>query len=365
MSAIETTPVIVISGVAEAPMAAASVALQWDVPTAVAVRHEIDPDRERLIRTVSDADGLIERIEIDVEHACVSCAIREDVVPTLERLAASGRWQAIIAQLPLTADATQVCRVLGYQPAAAPHLRIAATIVALEGGSVHDDLLGDDLLTERPLPVRDDDPRGVAETASAMVEYADVVLAHDADAAASELVRAIARPDARLLSSVAELDAEQLLVGIHRHHHTEDWVQVVRREPLPHAGDGRAWVLDFRSERPFHPDRLQQRIELLGRGSRRSRGCFWLPSRPTQVCQWDGAGGMVSIGHADNWDAGGPLTRIVVVGVDDERDRVAEAFESCLLTDAEFAERGAYWEVGSDGLEPWLGPVRSPLAEWS
>ena len=54
-----------------------------------------------------------------------------------------------------------------------------------------------------------------------------------------------------------------------------------------------------------------------------------------------------------------------MVGVGDERDRVAEAFESCLLTDAELAERGAYWEVGSDGLEPWLGPVRSPLAEWS
>lgn len=233
MSAIETTPVIVISGVDEPPMAAVSIALQWDLPTAVAVRHEIDPDRERLIRTVSDSDGLIERIEIDVEHACISCAIREDVVPTLERLAASGRWQAIIAQLPLTADATQVCRVLGYQPAAAPHLRIAATVVALEGGSVHDDLLGDDLLTERELPVRDDDPRGVAETASAMVEYADVVVAYEADAAASDLIRAIARPDARLLSSVAELDAEQLLAGIHRHHHTEDWVQVVRREELP------------------------------------------------------------------------------------------------------------------------------------
>lgn len=132
---------------------------------------------------------------------------------------------------------------------------------------------------------------------------------------------------------------------------------MVRREPLPAMDGSRAWVLDFRSDRPFHPVRLQERIELLGRGRRHSGGCFWLPSRPTQVCQWDGAGGMVSIGRTDQWEAGEPLTRIVVVGVDDERERVARAFESCLLTDAELAERGRYWEVGSDGLEPWLGPV--------
>jgi len=147
--------------------------------------------------------------------------------------------------------------------------------------------------------------------------------------------------------------------GIHRHDHNEDWVQVVRRDPLPAHAAPVAWVLDFRSERPFHPQRLQDRIEALGRGNRRSRGCFWLPSRPAQVCQWDGAGGMVSIGPAEHWDEAGPLTRIVVVGVDDGRDELASAFESCLLTDVEMAERGPYWEVSSDGLEPWLGPVRS------
>ena len=160
----DRVPVVLVSGIADAPMSTVTAALQWDLPTAVAVRHEIDPAREVLIRTVSDADGLIDRVEIDVAHACVSCAIREDVVPTLERLAATGTWEAIIAHLPVSAEATQVCRVLGYQPDAAPHLRIAAALVALEGSTLRTDLLGDDLLVERGLPVRDDDLRGVAET---------------------------------------------------------------------------------------------------------------------------------------------------------------------------------------------------------
>ncbi|MFT4295079.1 MAG: GTP-binding protein [Micropruina sp.] len=365
MSGIGRVPVILVGGVADGAMSAVTVGLQWDLPSAVVVRHEIDPAREVLIRTVSDADGLIERVELDVEHACVSCAIREDVVPTLERLAACGSWGAVIAQLPVTAEATQVCRVIGYQPDAAPHLRIAATVAALDSDTARDDLFGADLLVERELPVREDDLRGVAETASAMVEYADLIVAHGLGADTRELIAAIARPDAAIVGSTAEVDGAELLAGIHQHDHSEDWVQIVRREPLPDQGGESWWRLDLRSDRPFHPDRLQEHIERLGRGRHRSRGCFWLPSRPTQICQWDGAGGMVSIGPADHWDHAGPLTRIVVVGIDGNRDALVEAFRCCLLTDAELAERGPYWEVGHDGLEPWLGPVRGLPARWS
>lgn len=351
-------PVILISGVDADPMIQATISMQLDLPSAVVVRHELDPDRELLIRTVSDANGVIEHLEIDVEHACTSCATREDVVPTLERLAASGRWGAIIAQLPVTAEPMQVCRLISFSPQSAPHVRIAATLVALDGSSVHSDLIGDDLLVERGLPVRDDDERGVGETASAMVEYADVVAAIGEPSTADwELLRALARPGAQLTNSCAELDASALAAGVHDHEAAEEWVAVVRRAPLPRSGGEDAWVLDINSDRPFHPDRLQQTIVLLGRGERRSRGCFWLPSRPTQVCQWDGAGGMVSIGPADRWDGTGPLTRIVVVGVDEGRDQLAEAFAACLLTDDELAERGRYWELDSDGFEPWLGPI--------
>jgi G3E family GTPase len=353
-------PVILVSGVAAEPMGAATIGLQWDLPAAVVVRHELNVEGEVLIRTVSDVSGVVERVEIDVDHACVSCAIREDIIPTLERLAATAKWGAIIAQLPVTAEPTQVCRVIGYSPRSAPHVRVAATVVALEGGSVCDDLLGDDLLVERDLPVREDDERGVGETASAMVEYADVVAVFGGhDEPAWEVLHSLARPGAQLTNSIGDVDAEALLAGVHRHADSEQWVAVVRRDELPRASGGSAWMLDFRSDRPFHPERLQSNIEALGRGARRSRGCFWLPSRPSQICQWDGAGGMVSIGVSDHWERDAPLTRIVVVGVDDGRDDLAKAFDACLLTDAELAERGRYWEVDGDGLEPWLGPVRS------
>ena len=354
---VSQTPVILISGIDAEPMTALTIALQWDLPDAVVVHHDVDIDAEILIRTVSDQRGLIQRREISLAHACVSCAIRGDVVPTLERLAAKGRWGAIIAQLPETAEAAQVCRVIGYDPKAAPHVRIAAALVAMDGAAVPEDLLGDDLLVERGLPVRDDDERGVGETAASLVEYADLVVAEGLTPDAQTLLQTLMRPGASVVDSPAAVDSTALLDGPHRHEDSEDWVQVIRREPLSGPHREGAWQLDLASERPFHPERLRQRIEDLGRGRRRSRGCFWLPTRPNQVCQWDGAGGMVSIGVADDWSEGDQLTRIVVVGTDTGREELAHAFQDCLLTDQEIAERGRYWEVNIDGMEPWLGPV--------
>lgn len=352
-------PVILISGIAEKPMASAVISLQWDLPRAVSVHHVVDPEREMLWRIVSDATGVIERIEIDLEHACVSCAIREDVVPTLERLGADGRWETIIAQLPITAEAAQVCRIISWAPANVPHIKIAASVVALATDHLLDDLLGDDLFTERDVPVRSDDNRGVAEVACAMVEYADVVATGDGlgDCERGVLL-ALARPQVPVVESFSQIDAAQLGVGMHHHRHSEAWVAEVRRYELSEQGSDQAWLLDFTSERPFHPDRLNEAIATLGGGPRRSRGCFWLPSRPGQICVWDGAGGQLSVGSTDTWGLRAPLTRITVVGFDDGRDALERAFASCILTDAEVRERGIYWEVATDGFEPWLGPIR-------
>lgn len=351
-------PVVLVSGVGLEPIQALTIGLQWDLPRAVVVQHRIDAERQVLTRMVSDVSGVLEHVEIDLEHACVSCAIREDILPTLERLAETGRWGAIIACLPVTAEAVQVCRVLGYAPGNAPHVRIAATVVALAGDAVVDDLLGDDLVHERGLETSVDDLRGVAEVAAAMVEYADVVTIHGAtDDAAVSLVRALVRPSALVVPEGQWLDPQRLLGGLHDHERVEAWVAEVRRGVLPTLVEPPVWQLDLRSDRPFHPKRLRDCIEVIGSGPRRSRGCFWVPSRPGDVCVWDGSGGQLSVGATEHWGQHEPLTRIVVTGIGGDPAVLRAAFESALLTDAELAERGQFWDVTHDGLEPWLGRI--------
>ncbi len=342
-------------------MLSAGISLQLGLPDAVSVRHAIDPERQVLTRVVSDVTGVIEREEISLAHTCVSCAIREDIVPTLERLAAQGRWSSIIACLPIAAEAVQVCRVVTWAPRNAPHVAIAAVVAALDGAWVAQDLLGEDLLDERGLATSVDDRRGVAEVASAMVEYADAVcLTSDPDPDELALIVALARPRIPVTTDPSLLDAVGLVAGVHRHQAVEAWVAEVRRGALPPLAKSGVWRLDLCSDRAFHPARFQDELAILGGGPRRSRGCFWLPTRPDAVCVWDGAGGQASVGTTQKWGRETPLTRITVHGLDDDhegRAAIAEAFGRCLLTDEELATRGRCWEESWDGLEPWLGPI--------
>lgn len=285
-------PVLLVSGVDASTMEVAAMALAWDLPDAVTLRHQLDTQRQVLIRTVSDITGIVEQVEIELEHVCVSCAIREDVVPALERLASDGRWQSVVAQLPATAEPWQICRVLALEPEQTPHLRIAAVVVALEPDTLLADLVGGEPLTELEMPVPSDEQRTISEVTCSMAEYADLVFISDeSELTARELLSAIMRPDAKLAVSVTQLNAIKLAKGVHHHDGTESWAAYVRRGPLPELSLTSTWVLDFRSLLPLHPERFKRLAPFLGGGPHRSRGCFWLPSRPHHVCLWEGRAG--------------------------------------------------------------------------
>ncbi|NLT29738.1 MAG: cobalamin biosynthesis protein CobW [Propionibacterium sp.] len=356
-------PVMLVTGVADTPMAAAAMGLQWDLPNPVVVVHDLDPSRSLLVRTVSDITGVLERVEIELEHACTQCAIREDVIPTLARLAADGRWSSIVARLPVGAEAAQVCRVIAREPRRAPRVRIGGVICALDATSLTDDLTGPDWLAERNLAMPDDQ-RGVAEVAAAQIEYADVVAVFGrtppAEADLLDFTRALARPGSMVVTDWPGFDGRQLLAGIHDHEHSEAWVHPVPDLPGAVAGNPAVWRLSLQSERPWHPDRFLELVEAMGAGTHRSRGCFWLPTRPGAVGVWDGAAGQVSLGAIGRWAPGHtPVTHLIFTGLHlhgDPRAELGEAFHRCLLTDREMA-RGTVWESGRDGLEPWLGGI--------
>ncbi len=352
------TPVVLLTGVDQDAMQSAMIGVQFDLPRVVAVRHHIDVEAQVLLRVVSDVTGVVEREEIPLEHACVSCALREDM-PTLERVARDERWTAVIAMLPSGAMANQVCNVLEWDTRLARHLRVASVVTSL-GTALVDDLLGDALLAERDQHTSYDDTRGVGEVAAAMVEYADVVVTGSgADADGLDLVRTLARPGAQVVAGVEQLDGATLAGALHDHARTLAWSSPHRTGAAVRPASPRAWAIELTSSRPFHPGRLLDRLEELGGGRHRSRGCFWLPTRPGQALVWDGAGGQLSIGPGEPWGGRVPRTNVSFAGVGTAPARLSTSFDGLLLAADEEAHGLAGWGVTEDGFEPWLGPIRA------
>ncbi|NYD55858.1 G3E family GTPase [Nocardioides marinisabuli] len=353
------TPLVVVTGVDPTAMDTTMMSLAWDLPRAVTVRHRIDPHSQVLSRTVSDATGVLEHEQVQLEHACVSCALREDILPTLERLARDGRWSAVVSGLPTGTEAGQLAHALTTDARLARHLRLSSIVAALGGEGVVHDLLSDDLLRERDAHSNPGDDRGVGEVACAQVELADlVVLDGRAGPAATDLVRALARPEAGVATDPAHLDPVTIVAQRHQPTRAGAWLSLGLDAELPALEGGGAWRLDLCSPRPFHPDRLLDQVERLGAGPFRSRGSFWLPTRPGVQLEWSGAGGQLSIGSHGPWERRTPVTRLLVTGTGSVPDQLEAAFEDILLTPTEALLDARSWLVAEDGLEPWLGDIR-------
>jgi G3E family GTPase len=352
------TRLVVVTGVGPLAMDSTLLTLAWDLPRAVSVRHRIDPHSQVLTRTVSDITGVLEQVHVQLEHACVSCALREDILPTLERLARDARWTSIVAGLPVGTEAGQLAHALGSDTRLARQLQLSSVIAAIDTTDAVGDLLGSALLRERDAHSNPHDDRGVGEVACAQVELADhVVLDTDPGPETADLVRALARPGAPVIAGVAALDAHEIASCRHHAVLARNWCSPELGAPVPELGPGRAWRLELRSPRPFHPDRLLDRIEELGSGPFRSRGTFLVPTRPHDVLEWSGAGGQLSIGGHSPWGRRTPLTRLLYTGLGTPPAGLRAGFEATLATTAETVDR-RLWAVLEDGLEPWLGDIR-------
>lgn len=348
-------PITIVTGIHLDAMSSTVMSLMLDLPDAVVIRHRIDLERSVLIRMVSDITGIVEHQEIDLEHACVPCAVREDVVPTIERVARDPRWGSVIVQLPVGAGADQVCFALSKEGNILRALRVNSIITALEGPSIQDDLLGDDLLADHGLGTSHEDRRGVGEALADLIEFADVVVvANESTAAGIELVRALGRPEVRVVAGSEQADASLATDLLHNLKRTRMWASPLRNFELPDLRLTAAWRVDLSSDRAFHPERLLESLEQLGAGRHRSKGCFRLPTRPGHALEWAGAGGQVSIGTGQEWGHLTPHTRLILTGVGTPPGHLATAFESMLLKPGEQYVRTSY----EDGFEPWLGPIR-------
>lgn len=358
------TPLVALATIDPVIRDTAVFGLVTDHPGLVVLRHDIHDDEDGgwLRRLVLSADGVVEDVRVPLEHACLSCAVREDAVPTLARLARDTRWDSIVLALPVSAESLPVTRALAWETrgrGVLRRLRLADVVVAVDVERFEDDALGDDLLDERGLSLTLDDRRSVGEALAAQVAHADTVLVAGAareHPVASDLLDHLRAADGRRLDGLHRADLRELVRREHDVHRGDRRLDPLRAAPVRTAPtDHGVWTLDLRSERPLHPERLVQHVRRLHGGPVRGRGRFWVPSRPDSVCVWDGAGGQLSIGAAGGWGGVSADTRIVVTGTGGERAAIEAAFEEVLLTRAELDEGLAAWLGRVDVLEPWLG----------
>jgi G3E family GTPase len=363
MSASPLIPIVVLASVDPVLRSSASFAALTDMPDTVVITQDIDADRDAPIhRLVSDSTGILLDEWVDLDHACLSCALREDTIPLIERLISGGRHRNILVAAPVGAQTVPIARALHAATAPCGTLsaaRLASVAAACDVGTLSHDLLGDDLLSERRLGMGADDHRSVGEVLAHQVGHADFILTAaplaDAAPADSALLEHVRGPGSHMVEDY--LSAHMRTVFDHSHL-CEHALRRVHPLHVAHNGaperDG-VWTMHLTSSRPMHPARMLDQIEALASEQVFSRGHFWVATRPLTACVWDGAGAQLSIGTFGEWGTHAPRTSLVFTGLADQRRDIVEAFDAVLLTPEEAAAGLGQFLGRDDGLDPWLG----------
>ncbi|MEV0644303.1 GTP-binding protein [Phytomonospora sp. NPDC050363] len=384
------TPVTVLAGFhAHATTAVADRLLNAE-PELLLVGHDLTALADGVVRRrIRDSSGILEEGETRLTHGCGTCAIREDLVPVLMRLARDHPGRPLLVELPETVEPQSVAEACAHLHVdgtpAAEVIRVDSCTTVLDALSLRGDLSSvDDIARRRRTPV--EDTRGVAEVVVRQIEYADTVLLHgEAAGGAYETARlgVLARRLAPWAAHPEPSDDHGLAAAILRTGRHDP-----RRPPGParalagltlgvHAPFEDCGVISmlFAARRPFHPERLHARLDEIAYSALRARGHLWLATQPDTVVAFEAAGGgiaMASLGPwldavpvesreahsavrrvaaALDWDPyyGDRGNSLAFIGEGFDVDELRVRLEDCLLTDLELAE-------GEDARRAWSDP---------
>ncbi|GAB1339064.1 GTP-binding protein [Streptomyces sp. E-15] len=379
-------PVAIVAGLhADARRAAVEEILRT-VPGSIALHHDLTSAVDSAVhRTVRDAAGPLGHGDAPLVNDCACCALREDLVPELLRLAEEDRYRLAVVELWDSVEPQAMAAVIA---AAGAPLTLTGVATAVDPALVLPYLANGDDLADVGLAAAPTDQRTVADTFARQLEHPTVIAVVENGSpgeSADDTDRALLAqltPGARKLRVDSGALGSALLAGF------DVAAAAARLHPacalLPQECDEHGvTTLVWRRTRPFHPQRLYAALEDLTCAAARSRGRFWLADRPDTLLSWDAAGGALCVESVGPWLAAlpdsawemVPAERRLAASLDWhpehgdrcqyltftspglDRDGLPTLLDSCLLTDDEYAAGRTGWQQLPHVFDDLLDPV--------
>ncbi|MFJ2576951.1 CobW family GTP-binding protein [Kitasatospora aureofaciens] len=390
MSGVDGTrlPVVVVAGLHADERRCAVNELTAAAVDAVVLRHDLrDASLGVVHRELRDAGGVFDRADVPLANDCPCCALREDLLPRLLRIADEGRHGLAVVELWGGSDPHPAVEVIAGGEVDGRHLddavELAGVVTAVDPDRLTGELSVSDDLVEHGEHTAAQDSRTRAEALAHQIEYATTLAVPHATAHTPGLamLRQL-HPTARVVRLGTGALTRAALGGFDVAAARDRVNPALALLPQEHD-EGGVTTMVWERRRPLHPERLHEALELLVPAAQRSRGRFWLANRPELMLAWDAAGANLAVEECGPWltslpDAAWdlyPPARRAAAALDwhpTHGDRVQQLsftaegldvdgithlLDSCLLTDAELAAGEPGWKALPDAFQDLLDPV--------
>jgi G3E family GTPase len=332
---------------------------------------------------------------VEMSNGCICCTLREDLLEEVNKLALEGRFDYLVIESTGISEPLPVAETFtfadeeGVSLSDVADLDTMVTVVdAVNFLKDYDEALE---LRETGESLGEEDERNVADLLVDQVEFADVILISKTDLASDTDIKRLTailktlNTKARIVPIVngqVEIDTvlNTGLFDFAQAQQAPGWLKEMRGEHVPETEEYGIASFSYLARRPFHPEKFYQFLHDTEKFGKliRSKGYFWLATRPQYACQWSQAGGIARYGFAglfwravpqENWPDdeeylasikslwvepfGDMRQELVFIGQELDQQGMIRALDDCLLDEEEVVRGRDYWQTLPDPFPVW------------
>ncbi|MGY6277246.1 zinc metallochaperone GTPase ZigA [Methylomonas sp. MgM2] len=332
---------------------------------------------------------------VEMSNGCICCTLREDLLTEVGKLAKEGRFDYLVIESTGIAEPLPIAETFTFRDEQGVSLsdiaRLDTLVTVVDAVNFMRNYQEALSLKEAGEALGEDDERNVADLLVNQIEFANVILISKIDLIGSAEIanlKAILHslnPDAEIVPiMMGQVNLAKVLdTGLFDFDKAEQapgWLKELRGEHIPETEEYGISSFVYSARRPFHPERFYQ---LLHEGEwengtlLRSKGFFWLASRPEHAGSWSQAGGIMRHGMAGRWWASVPKAQwpeeylqdireqwqepygdcrqeLVFIGQNLNSEQIRRELDACLLTDSELAAGPESWRAYPDPFPVWF-----------
>lgn len=331
---------------------------------------------------------------VEMSNGCICCTLREDLIREVEILTKQNKFDYLLIESTGISEPIPVAQTFSFDTgdklsSLKDITRLDTLVTVVDAFNFLKDFGSADTLLERTLTHDVHDQRSIVNLLTDQIEFANVIILNKSDLVEPgelKLLEGIIRklnPDAELITtSFSDVEPKAVLnTNLFDYEEAQQSVGWIKELGHERTSETEAYGINsfvFRDPRPFNAERLWTFIkDEWPRSLIRSKGIFWMASRPEDAILWSQAGGSMkaevygkwwasvaekqrlrSLAYLEDkialdakWDStwGDRLNEIVLIGQDLNRERIESGFRSCLCNDTEVN----YFLQGGKFLDTW------------
>ena len=334
---------------------------------------------------------------VEMSNGCICCTLREDLLEEVNNLAKAGRFDYLVIESTGISEPLPVAETFTFADEDGVSLSDVADldtmVTVVDAVNFLKDYEEAKYLQDTQESLGDEDERSVADLLVDQVEFADVILVSKTDLASSEDVSRL-EAILKTLNTHAQIipiangkvDVDAVLstgsFDFERAQQAPGWLAEMRGEHVPETEEYGISSFSYQARRPFHPEKFFAFLHGTERYGKllRSKGYFWLATRPEFAGQWSQAGGIARYGFGGMFWSAVPRSRwpddpeylasieksweepfgdmrqeLVFIGQGLDESSVRAALDDCLLNDEEMFAGRSFWETLPDPFPVWEG----------